>query len=152
MMAFAAFLQQVNFLLYTMEFVWNLCIPIRSRSRREPESQLEPQEEAEHRNATYKQEQQEAVPNTYLRTFSSLPSTLLPAADPVFYFYSYHADPDGTASTKSEWYFCLYRYGIFLQDETSDHNGDSDSGTTVRTLLLDCYRFYQRRGYFPAKA
>ena len=101
MMAFAAFLQQVNFLLYTMEVVWNLCIPIRSRSRREPESQLEPQEEAEHRNATYRQEQQEAVPNTYLRTFFSLPSTLLLAANPVFYFYSYREDPGGIASITS---------------------------------------------------
>ncbi len=127
-MAFAAFLRQVHLLLYTMEFVLNLCIPIRSRSQREPESQLEPQEEAEHRNATYKQEQQEAaVPNTYLRTFSSLLSTLLPAADPVSYFYSYHADPDGTVSTKSEWYSYLYRCGIFPQDETSGHNGDSGS-------------------------
>jgi len=101
-MAFAAFLRQVNFLLYTMEVVWNLCIPIRSRSRREPESQLEPQEEAEHRNATCRQEQPEAVPNTYLRTFSSPLSALLPAANLVFYFYSYRADPVCIASITSE--------------------------------------------------
>ncbi len=67
-----------------MEFVWNLCIPIRSRSRREPESQLEPQEEAEHRNATYKQEQPAAAAAASCRSASSCSlDAISMMADPV---------------------------------------------------------------------